>query len=144
MKKLLLTLATIAFFAIPGFSQVITKESKMNYEDTIKSIESKIIENKFRLFAKISQSEAAKEMGVQINPGMVFIFGNPKVGSVLMKENPQWFLELPLKVSVYEDSNKKAFISIYDMKALAKEHNVSEQGMKIIEKMSGFLQSLLK
>lgn len=145
MKKWLLTLSLSAFLALPSFAQdIITKASPLSFEETVKFIESTINANKLKIFAKIDQQQTAKEVGNSINPATLFIFGNPKIGTGFMKENPVWVLDLPLKVAIYEDKDHKTFVSIYDMKKIAKRNKLSKEEMPKLEKMAGLLQKLLQ
>lgn len=129
---------------VPMFSQeVLTKESPVSFAETVKVIESTLKSSNFTIFAKIDQADAAKKAGLSMNPGIVFIFGNPKAGTSLMQENPVWVLDLPLKVAVYQDSNDITYISTFDMKKIAKRNKLSKTQMPKIQAMSDFLEKLL-
>ncbi len=107
MKKIIaLMLLAISMFA----ANVVQKESSLSYEETLKNIESSILAKKLTIFAKLDHQKAAKEAGLQMKPATVIVFGNPNVGTLLMKDNMQWSYELPLKIAVYENSDGKVIV----------------------------------
>ena len=143
MKKRILHIFFM-IWCVPIFSQeVLTKKSPVSFEETLKVVESTLKSNNFTIFAKIDQADAAKKAGLSMNPGVVFIFGNPKAGTSLMQENPVWVLDLPLKVAVYQDSNNIAYVSTFDMKKIAKRNKLSKTQMPKIQAMVDFLEKLL-
>lgn len=130
--------------AMPMFAHgVLTKQSPLSFDETLEFIESMLEKNQFIIFAKIDQAKEAKKVGLSMNNGVLYIFGNPKAGTSLMQENPAWILYLPLKVAVYQDSNNATYISIFDMKKIAQRNQTSKDQMPKIEAMSNFLEKLL-
>ena len=55
------------------------------------------------LFAEIDQSAAAAKVGLTLRPTTLLVFGNPKAGTPLMDADPEFGLELPLKILVWEE-----------------------------------------
>ena len=62
--------------------------------------------NSFAVFTKIQHSEEAKKAGFDLEENSLFIFGNPKQGSLLMQKDQLAGLDLPLKILVYKKSNR--------------------------------------
>ena len=54
----------------------------------------------------------------------LIIFGNPKVGSPLMKCQQTIALDLPQKALIWEDKNEKVWISYNSPKYLVERHNL--------------------
>ena len=93
-----------------------------------------------KIFAVIDHQKAAKKAGFNIPYEKVFIFGKPKVGTVLIKENPQIGLELPLKVLIYK-KGKKSYLVYKDPKSLSDEFKI-KKNRGILEKLSKILDEI--
>ena len=59
----------------------------------------------------------------------------------LMQENPAISIELPLKISVWEDKNGKVWTSFPQMKRLASEYGLEKE--PVIEKMQELLENIV-
>ena len=62
--------------------------------------------NTFNFFTKIEHSKEAKKAGLELSERILFIFGDPKQGSLLMQKDQLAGLELPLKILVYKKDNQ--------------------------------------
>lgn len=79
-----------------------TVKSNYSYEDTIQRLEQAIASKNMTVFAKIDHTKAAEKAELTMQPATVLIFGSPKAGTPLMKKDPSFALQLPLKVLVTE------------------------------------------
>nr|WP_302567517.1 DUF302 domain-containing protein [Culturomica massiliensis] len=68
------------------------------------------------------------------------VFGSPKVGTKLMQDNPSISIELPLKISVWEDKNGSVWVTFPQMEQMALNYNMDSP---IIEKMQDLLENLV-
>ena len=55
------------------------------------------------VFAKFDHGQNAAGAGLFLRPTTVLVFGSPQVGTGLMEEDQSVSLELPLRISVWED-----------------------------------------
>lgn len=83
-----------------------TVNSKYSYEETLQRLEKAIVSKNMTVFAKIDHTKAAQKVDLSMQPATVLIFGNPKAGTPLMKKDPSFALQLPLKVLVTEVDGK--------------------------------------
>ncbi len=74
------------------------------------------------LFALVEQSGDAEKAGMKMPPTKLLIFGNPKAGTPLMLAAPSSALDLPLKLLVWEDADRKVWNS-YNSPAYLKERH---------------------
>lgn len=87
----------------------------------------KIIRNKgLTVFIRINHHAAAKKVGMEMNDAEVIIFGNPKMGTAIMKFDAAAGLELPLRVLVYSDDKGKTWISYHNPQALKDSYDVAK------------------
>ena len=126
MIKITLTALLIAFIAIPAKAAdgVITIQSTFNVQETADRMERILKEKGMTLFNRIKHSEGADKIGIKLRDTELIIFGNPKVGSPLMKCQQSVAIDLPQKALIWEDDKSKVWISYNDPKYLAKRHNM--------------------
>ncbi len=87
-------------------------------------------------FNRVKHSDAAKNVGIKLRETELIIFGNPKVGSPLMKCQQSVAIDLPQKALIWKDSESKIWISYNNPRYLEKRHNISncEEVISKIEK----------
>lgn len=123
---------------------VILKKSPHDFNTTyallLKEIES--IE-KLGLFAEIDHCDNASQLQMGLRPATLVIFGNPDVGSVLMQNNPQIGLELPVRILVWRDDAGQVFLSYNDPSWLAQRFGL-DKNLSQIEMMSKVLEKISK
>lgn len=102
---------------------ILTLKSSKNYNETIDSIE-KMIKNSedLSLFESKDFLKDAEEIGFESKPLHLFVFGNPKAGTKLMQQNPNFSIDLPIKVLVEESEDKKVNVHFQDLSFTAELH----------------------
>jgi uncharacterized protein (DUF302 family) len=98
--------------------------SPYSVSETIYRLEALLSERKIPLVARIDHAKAASEVGLQMRPTVLLIFGNAKTGSPLMIESPTLAIDLPLKAIIWEDSDGKTLVSYNTSEYLGERHNV--------------------
>jgi len=66
----------------------------------------------------VDHQTAAKNAQMDLKPVYLVIFGNPKMGTLLMQENPEVGIELPLKALIYQDDEGRTWVLYKDMNYL--------------------------
>lgn len=123
-----------------GGNRMKSYESRFSVEETMGRIEQKLSVLEIPVFAKFDHGKNAKEAGMELRPNQVIVFGSPKVGTKLMQENPAISIELPLRVSVWEDKNGKVWATIPQMKQLAAEYGL--EASPIVAKLQTLLEKI--
>ncbi|MEM4080559.1 MAG: DUF302 domain-containing protein, partial [Metallosphaera sp.] len=85
---------------------MIVKEFSSSMDELESEIKKRIIDLGAEIFAEIDHAENAKKVGMRLDPTKVIIFGNPKVGTVLMQERREIAYELPLRIVIWTSSGK--------------------------------------
>lgn len=114
-------------------SQFSVSETMMRTEQILKTMD-------IPVFAKFDHEKNAKEAGLQLLPNQVIVFGSPKTGTVLMQENPAISIELPLKISVWEDKDGNVWLSIPLIKQMAANYGMEDH--PVIGKMQELLEKI--
>lgn len=138
MKKVYLAALLVLFTATQTMAAdgVINVQSAFNVEETANRLENILNEKGMTIFKRVSHSEGAANVGIDMKPTELIIFGNPKVGSPLMKCQKSVAIDLPQKALIWEDSDSQAWISYNDPRYLEQRHQISgcEQALSKIEK----------
>jgi len=149
MKKLIFTALLILSIAIPteAADGVVNVQSTFNVEESADRMESILKEKGMTIFNRIKHSEGAGKVGIELRDTELIIFGNPKVGSPLMKCQQSVAIDLPQKALIWEDDEDKVWISYNDPRYLGERHNITdceEVILKIEKALAGIAKSASK
>jgi uncharacterized protein (DUF302 family) len=98
--------------------------SKYSVKETIDRLQEFLQQHGATIYAHIDQQAEVKKAGLDI-PALEFIlFGNPKAGGELMAQNPLVALDLPLKIIVWEDNQKKVLLACNDAKYIEERYSL--------------------
>ncbi|GHO80474.1 hypothetical protein KSD_82450 [Ktedonobacter sp. SOSP1-85] len=95
----------------PFVEGIVNRLSPFSVEDTLARLEEAIHSRNLILFAHIDHGKEADKVGLIMPQTHVLIFGNPKAGTPLMIASPLIALDLPLKVLVWQDGDKRVWVS---------------------------------
>lgn len=116
-------------------------ESQFSVPETMVRLEENIKFAGIPVFAKFDHGKNAEEVGLELRPNQVIVFGSPKVGTKLMQDNPSISIELPLKISVWEDKNNSVWVTFPLMDQMAANYEMNDN--PIIGKMQSLLENLV-
>jgi len=98
--------------------------SGLPFAEAVARVEGAIAAAGMKLFARIDQAAEARDVGLDLRPTILLLFGNPRAGTPLMIARPASALDLPLKALLWEDENGAAWLA-YDTPALfVRRHRV--------------------
>jgi len=142
MKKILLTY--FSFFLFVSISQgqngIITVKSSHNVQATADSLVKVLNSKGMTVFARIDHAKGAKSVGKKLRPTQLVIFGNPKIGTVLMQCNQEVGIDLPQKMLIWQDAKDQTWISYNSPDYLVSRHHLKECNGKIIAKIKSALK----
>jgi uncharacterized protein (DUF302 family) len=146
MKKTILMTLAIVFIAFPAIASdgMVNVQSNFNVEETADRMESILKEKGMTVFNRIKHSEAAAAVGIELRNTELILFGNPKVGSPLMKCQQSAAIDLPQKALIWEDDKATVWISYNNPRYLEKRHNITgceEVISKIERALAGIAES---
>jgi len=119
----------------------VVRSSKLSVSETAAKLKSLLETKNIKLFAHIDHSAAAKENGMELSEEQVLIFGDPKVGTHLMQEEPAIGFELPLRMLIWSEDGTK--VAYREPLSYLEEFNII-RNREIIEKMSILMDTLSK
>lgn len=123
--SLLFGLSTLLSYADSALG-VVNLLSQHDVKTTTTRLEEQLEAKGMHIFARINHAEGAKKVDKVLRPTELVIFGNPKVGTLLMQCNQSVAIDLPQKALVWEDEQGKVWLSYNDPYYLAKRHDLKE------------------
>ncbi len=118
------TVASLSAGVAHAGGNVVTKPSKYSVHETIDRIERAVTAKGMKVFARIDHSGEAKNVGLDMKPTVLLIFGNPKGGTALMVARPTAAIDLPMKALAWEDQDGKVWLTYNAPELLQERHGM--------------------
>src|SRR5450432_4296939 len=125
-------------------SDIITLPGLSSISQTTDTLEKALTNHGVFIYARIDQEVKASKVGLTLKPMKLLIFGNPKVGIPLMNANPLCGLDLPLKILVWEDDDKKIWLSYNSFSHLQKRFDLPPELIQNLSGVEKLIQQALK
>ena len=127
MKSIALFMGFIFFLAGPVFAGdgMIDVQSKYSVQQTADRLELILKDKGMKVFNRLKHSEGAAKVGIELRETELILFGNPKVGSPLMKCQQSVAIDLPQKALIWKDGQGKVWLSYNDPRYLEKRHKIT-------------------
>jgi uncharacterized protein (DUF302 family) len=101
---------------------IIDKPSNHSVDETVEKLKGILQSKGVTLFAVVDHSGEAAKVGMKMRATKLLIFGSPKAGTPLMLAAPRSAIDLPLKILVWEDAERKVWISYNSPSYLQQRH----------------------
>jgi uncharacterized protein (DUF302 family) len=105
-------------------SGLVTCISKFGPKETMDRLAAAVTTRGISIMARIDHAAAAAEIGMELRPTEVLIFGNPRAGTPLMQAVQTVGIDLPLKALVWQDEGGTTWLAYNDPQWLAQRHGV--------------------
>ncbi len=76
-----------------------------------------------QVFARVDHAGGAANVGQDLGPMQLLIFGNPTLGTPLLQASPTAGIDLPLRVLAWEQDGA-TFVAYTDVSELARRHQI--------------------
>lgn len=103
---------------------VIKIKSAYSMQETIERITNDIASKGIKLFNVIDQSKLAKEVGIELKPSTLIVFGNPPLGTLFLTAKAESGLDWPVRLLVFQDDKKQVWIAYTDFAWIAHRHAI--------------------
>jgi uncharacterized protein (DUF302 family) len=147
MKALMkpLVMLSCLIFPLTGLAAdgMVTLKSAHSVSVTADKLESLLTAKGMTVMNRISHSEGAAGVDLELRPTELVIFGNPKVGTPLMQCSQSVAIDLPQKALIWEDSEGTVWLGYNDPEYLEKRHNIKGCD-KALDKVTGALAAFSK
>lgn len=105
---------------------LVVRVSSYSHSKTLDRLTRAIADHGATVFAVIDHATNAATVGLELPPTSVVIFGNPKVGTPLMRIAPNLAVELPSRVLVRDTAANTTEVVYMDPVMLAERYNLDE------------------
>ncbi len=146
MKKLFISI--LAVLALVGCDNkrgtfLETVQSQNDHKTTVSKLIKLIKDENLTYFETIDHQANARKVGMDLKPESVVVFGNPRMGTVLMNCNPSMGLELPLKILVSTNYEGITTLTYTNPEYWSLKHNIKDKNcLNILIKAKGALKEL--
>ena len=112
-------------------------------KESVKRFEKVLDDEGLSVFQVIDHSQGAKNAGLNLEPTTLVVFGNPKLGTVLMQCNRSMGLDLPLRMLFYTDYEGNHWLSYTNPEYYTLKHNIKDKKcLSVINKVNIALQEI--
>ena len=116
----------------PNNNGIVDIASNHSVDETVSRLKGILEAKGVTLFGLIDHSGEAEKVGMTMPPTKLLVFGNPKAGTPIIQAAPSAALDLPLKILVWEDSERKVWISYNSPAYLQQRHGIPAELMQNI------------
>jgi len=149
MRKIL----TLTFIGLVGLALLGCESKKGTFLETVKSqnsheasivkLKQLIQDENLTLFETIDHKANATAVNMNLKPETVVVFGNPRMGTVLMNCNPSMGLDLPLRILVSTNYEGITSFTYTNPEYWSLKHNVKDKNcLSILNKAKMALEDL--
>ncbi|MGA8657117.1 MAG: DUF302 domain-containing protein [Chthoniobacterales bacterium] len=112
---------------------VIDLPSPYPVKETIDRLEILLESKGGKIFDRIDQQAEAAQVGLEMRPTELLVFGDPKAGTPLMNACPSIAIDLPLKALAWEAADGQVWLSYNSPEYLAERHQLAKVPFKPVE-----------
>jgi uncharacterized protein (DUF302 family) len=116
-------------------------QSSFGPKETMDRLEAEIRAKGLNVFARIDHAAGSADVGLNLRPTNLIIFGNARGGTPLMQSVQTVGIDLPLKALVWQDAAGKTFISYNEPSWIAQRHGVAD-AEAVVSKMTDLLRAI--
>jgi len=141
MKSIITALSLMVFVAghVNADDGLISIKSKYSVDETLDRLESVVKGKGLTVFARIDHTAGANKVDKELRPTKLLVFGNPKVGTLMMQSNQTAGIDLPMKALAWEDGTGQVWLTYNSAKYIANRHHITDRE-ETVQKMTGALR----
>jgi uncharacterized protein (DUF302 family) len=125
MRKTWIGLVLALFFAPAWAGEgLVTLKSAHDVDTTADRLVAALEDKGMTIFGRVDHAAAAREVGQELGRTELVIFGNPKVGTPLMRCGRTAAIDLPQKALIWEGDEGGVWLAYNNPRYLAKRHGI--------------------
>ena len=121
---------------------LITVASRFSVGETLDRLTAALTSAGLLVFARIDHASNAKEIGVDLRPTELLIFGNPNGGTPLMLDKQTAGIDLPVKALAWEDEAGQVWLTYNEAVWIAARHGLGAESADAIKAIEAGLATL--
>jgi uncharacterized protein (DUF302 family) len=116
--------------------------SRFGVRETIDRLAAVVTSAGMLVFARIDHAKNAIQIGMELRPTELLIFGHPKGGTPLMQDKQTVGIDLPVKALAWEDEEGTVWLTYNEAEWLATRHGLGDSSKNAIEAMEAGLAKI--
>ncbi len=141
MKALILIMTLLATATTAHAADLlIRKASPHSVDQTMNQLVAAVEGAGATVFARVDHTAGAASVDLDLPATQALIFGNPKLGTLVMQADQAAGLDLPLRVVVFDD-NGQTTVAYHAPARLAQDHDIPGDA-EVLAKITGALDKL--
>lgn len=140
IKKVFVALSLSALTCLASAADLVKKPSEHGVQETMDRLEAMVGDKGLAVFNRIDHQANARKAGMEMAASQLLIFGNPKMGTAIMQQDPGAGLDLPLRVLVFEDGQGQTWISYHNPQGLKSSYQL--EGNPALDKAENALGNI--
>lgn len=126
MNKITLTMVLLSLHVVAlAADGLISVKSHYSVKQTTENLLEVLDKKGMTVFKVVDHQKGAKSVDKKLRPTTLVIFGNPKVGTLLMQCSQTVAIDLPQKALIWEDADGQVWYAYNDPQYLAKRHAIN-------------------
>jgi len=130
-------------FTVQAGEGLVTVKSNHDVKTTADKLVAKLKEKGMTVFIRVDHTAGAAGVGIKMRPTEVVIFGNPKLGSLLINCAQTTGIDLPMKALIFQTESGEVKLS-YNAPAYLKNRHHIKGCEKPLAKITGALANFAK
>ncbi|HMD56473.1 MAG TPA: DUF302 domain-containing protein [Solirubrobacteraceae bacterium] len=118
-----------------------TAKSPRSVQETVQRALAALERRDIELFARIDHGAGAKDAGLELGDEKLLVFGDPRVGTLLMQRDRSIGYELPLRLLVW-DADGQTMLGYRPPTELAGEYHLADR-VEVQQRMGALMQQLV-
>jgi uncharacterized protein (DUF302 family) len=113
--------------ALAGSDGIVTVRSAYPIGETVERLKKDIADKGIKFFSEIDQSKLAADAGIQLQPSVLLIFGNPPLGTQFITANANAGLDWPVRLLVFQNDKGEVWTAYTDFDWIARRHGIKNR-----------------
>ena len=123
---------------------LITIASKFSVRETIDKLAAAATSAGLRVFARIDHAAGASQVGMELRPTELLLFGNPRGGTPLMQDRQTAGIDLPVKALAWEDEHGAVWLTYNEAAWIAARHGLGASSKSAVDAIEAGIESLTR
>ena len=112
--------------------------------ETMERLLAALAKRNLTVFARVDHAAGAASVGLPLRPTELVIFGNAKGGTALMQDQQSAGIDLPLKALVWEDAERKTWLTYNDPDWIAQRHALGTGSEPAVAAMATLMTAIAR
>ncbi len=123
---------------------LITVASKFSVRETIDRLAAAVASAGLHVFVRIDHAAGAAQVGMELRPTELLLFGNPRGGTPLMQDRQTAGIDLPVKALAWEDEHGAVWLTYNEAAWIAERHALGASSKRAVDAIEAGLASLAR